>query len=46
MAVRCHISVGTALHMIRDVIHAKCRKKRKVHRLYPIIIGKRRSRAW
>ena len=46
MAARCHISVGTTFRTIRDVIHAKCRKKRPVHRLYPAVIEKRRSRAW
>ena len=45
-AARCHISVGTTFRIIRDVIHAKCRKKRSVHRLYPTVIEKRRSRAW
>ena len=46
MAARCHISVGTTFRTIRDIIHARCRKKRSVHRLYPAIIEKRRSRAW
>ncbi|CAF3321268.1 unnamed protein product [Rotaria sp. Silwood2] len=46
MAARCNISVGTAVSIIRDIIHAKCRKKRPVHRLYPAVIEKRRSRAW
>ena len=46
MAARCHISVGTTVRIIRDIIHARCRKKRPVHRLYPAIIEKRRSRAW
>ena len=31
---------------IRDIIHALYPKKRPVHRLYPAIIEKRRSRAW
>ena len=46
MAARCHISVGTTFRIIRNIIHARCRKKRPVHRLYPSIIEKRRSRAW
>ncbi|CAF1521659.1 unnamed protein product, partial [Adineta steineri] len=46
MAARCHIDVGTTFRIIRDVIHAKCRKKRPVHRLYPAVIEKRRPRAW
>ncbi|CAF4166284.1 unnamed protein product [Rotaria sordida] len=46
MAARCHIGVGTTFRIIRDVIHAKCRKKRPVHRLYLAVIEKRRSRAW
>ena len=46
MAARCHISVGTTVSIIRDIIHVRCRKKRPVHRLYPAIIEKRRSRAW
>ena len=46
MAARCHISVGTTVRIICDIIHARCRKKRPVHRLYPAIIEKRRSRAW
>ncbi|CAF4096697.1 unnamed protein product [Rotaria sp. Silwood2] len=41
-----HISVCTTFRTIRDVIHAKCRKKRPVHRLYQAVIEKRRSRAW
>ncbi|CAF4053864.1 unnamed protein product, partial [Rotaria sordida] len=45
-AARCHIGVGTTFRIIRDVIHAKCRKKRPAHRLYPAVIEKRRSRAW
>ena len=45
MAARCHISVGTRFRIIRDIIHARCRKNRPVHRLYPGIIEKRRSRA-
>ena len=43
MAARCHISVGTMFRIIRDIIHAGCRKKRPVHRLYPAIIERRRS---
>ncbi|CAM2703707.1 unnamed protein product [Rotaria socialis] len=31
---------------MRNIIHARCREKRPVHRLYPAIIEKRRSRAW
>ena len=46
MAARCHISVGTTFRTIRDIIHARYRKKRSVHRLYPAIIEKRQSRAW
>ena len=46
MAAKCHISVGTTVRIIRDIIHARCCKKRAVHRLYPAIIEKRRSRAW
>jgi hypothetical protein len=46
MASRCAISVGTTVRIIREIIHAKCRKKRPVHRLYPGAIEKRRSRSW
>ena len=46
MAARCHISVGPTFRIIGDIIHARCRKKRPVHRLYPAIIEKRRSRVW
>ena len=46
MAARCHISIGTTFHIIRDIIRAGCRKKRPVRRLYSAIIEKRRSRAW
>ena len=46
MPARCHISVGTKFRIIRDIIHARCRKKRPVHRLYTAIIEKRRCRAW
>ncbi|CAF3817942.1 unnamed protein product [Rotaria sp. Silwood1] len=46
MAVRYNISVGTAVSIIHDIIHAKCRKKRPVHRLCPDVIEKRRSGAW
>ena len=31
MATRCHISIGTAFRIIRDIIHARCRKKKSVH---------------
>ena len=41
MAARCHISVRTTFRIIRDIIHATCRRKRPVHRLYPAIIEKR-----
>ncbi|CAF5025865.1 unnamed protein product, partial [Rotaria magnacalcarata] len=34
MAARYYISVGTTCLTIMDVIHAKSRKKRPVHRLY------------
>ena len=27
MVARCHISVGTTVRIIRDIIHARCRKK-------------------
>ena len=43
MAATCHISIGTTFCIIRDLIHARCRKKRSVHRLYPTIIERRRS---
>ncbi|CAF4643592.1 unnamed protein product, partial [Rotaria magnacalcarata] len=46
MAARCQISVGTTFRTIRDIIDARCRQKKSVHRLYPAIIEKRRSRAW
>ncbi|CAF2530867.1 unnamed protein product [Rotaria sp. Silwood2] len=46
MAARCSISVGTAVSIIRDIIHATHGKKRPVHRLYPAVIEKRRSRVW
>ncbi|CAF3273033.1 unnamed protein product [Rotaria sp. Silwood2] len=46
IAARCNISVGTAVSIIRDIIHAKYGKKRPVHRLYPVVIEKRRSRLW
>ena len=45
MAPRCHISVGTMFRIIRDIIHARCHKRRPVPRFYLAII-KRRSRAW
>ncbi len=44
MAARCHNSAGTAFGIIRDVIHAKCRKNKQVHRLNPGVIEKRRTR--
>ena len=28
MAARCHISVGTTVRIIRDIIHGRCRKKK------------------
>ena len=46
MAAKCDVSVGAVFKIIRDVIHAKCRKKKPVHRLYPAVIEKRRTRAW
>ncbi|CAF4792820.1 unnamed protein product, partial [Rotaria sp. Silwood2] len=46
IAARCNISVGTAVSIFRDIIHAKYGKKRPVHRLYPAVIEKRRSRLW
>ena len=46
MATKCHISVSATFCIIRDIIHARCRKKRPVHRLYPVIIEKRRSQTW
>ena len=46
MGARCHISVGTTLRIIRDIIHARCGKKRPSHRHYLSIIEKRQSRAW
>ncbi|CAF1186059.1 unnamed protein product [Didymodactylos carnosus] len=42
MGARRHISVGTT---IRDIMHAKCRKKVPVHRLCSAITEKRRSRS-
>lgn len=46
MAARCNISTGTVVNVIRDVIHAKCLKKRTVHQLNSAVIEKRRCRAW
>ncbi|CAF1526814.1 unnamed protein product, partial [Rotaria sordida] len=46
MAARCNISIGAVFKIIRDVIHAKCRKKRPVHRLYLAVIENRRTRGW
>ena len=46
MAARCYVNIGIMFRIIRDIIHVRCRKKRPVHRLYPAIIEKRRSRAW
>ncbi|CAF2760967.1 unnamed protein product [Rotaria sp. Silwood2] len=46
MAARCNVSVGTVMNVIRDVIHAKCLKKRPVHQLNPAVIEKRKRRAW
>jgi len=46
MAARCNISYGTVINVIRDVIRAKCLKKKPVHQLNPAVIEKRRSRAW
>ena len=46
MTTKYHISVGTTFRIIRDIIHARCRKKRPIHRLYPAITEKSRSRAW
>ena len=46
MAARCHISVSTVFRITHDIIYVRCRKQRPVHRLYPAIIEKRRSRAW
>jgi hypothetical protein len=46
MAAACHISVGTTVRIIREIIGAKCRKKRPVHCLHSSVIEKRRSRSW
>ncbi|CAF4502634.1 unnamed protein product [Rotaria sp. Silwood2] len=46
MAARCNISVDTAVSIIRDIIHAKYGQNRPVHRLYPVVIEKRRSGVW
>lgn len=46
MVARCNTSFGTVISVIRDVIRAKCLKKKPVHQLNPGVIEKRRSRAW